>query len=114
MQKTNVVKVLNVNGITEGYAKLQILGMDTEGFMTVINESGECWKYHPNASLSYKVSETLNKEEKVNEHSQVSNTTKKLHGWRLMREFVDTEGNVYHRGIEQPHLKGSLPPTEKK
>lgn len=26
-----------------------------------------------------------------------------------MNEFVDADGTVYHKGIDQPHLKGSLP-----
>ena len=32
-------------------------------------------------------------------------------GWTLMSEFVDKDGNVYHRGIEQPELKGTLKTT---
>ena len=33
-------------------------------------------------------------------------------GWHFMNEFVDADGNVFHKGKEQPKLKGSLPPTE--
>ena len=33
-------------------------------------------------------------------------------GWHFMVEFVDKDGNVFHRGKEQPKLKGTLPPTE--
>ena len=33
-------------------------------------------------------------------------------GWHFMYEFVDADGNVFHKGKEQPKLKGSLPPTE--
>lgn len=32
-------------------------------------------------------------------------------GWTLMAEFVDKDGNVYHRGVEQEKLKGTLDPT---
>jgi len=32
-------------------------------------------------------------------------------GWAFMKEFVDKDGNVYHRGKEQPKLKGKLKPT---
>lgn len=32
-------------------------------------------------------------------------------GWRFMKEFVYKDGTVYHRGVEQPDLKGSLDPT---
>ena len=33
-------------------------------------------------------------------------------GWHWMAEFVDKDGTVYHRGKEQPKLKGTLPPTK--
>ena len=33
-------------------------------------------------------------------------------GWHWMNEFVDKDGTVYHKGKEQPKLKGTLPPTE--
>jgi hypothetical protein len=33
-------------------------------------------------------------------------------GWQFMVEFVDPDGNVFHKGIEQPDLKGTLPPTK--
>ena len=32
-------------------------------------------------------------------------------GWHWMSEFVDKDGNVFHRGKEQPKLKGTLKPT---
>jgi len=35
-------------------------------------------------------------------------------GWHFMNEFVDKDGNVFHRGKEQPKLKGTLPPTKVK
>jgi hypothetical protein len=35
-------------------------------------------------------------------------------GWQFMQEFVDADGNVFHKGIEQPTLKGTLQPTEAK
>jgi hypothetical protein len=33
-------------------------------------------------------------------------------GWQFMKEFVDPQGNVFHKGVEQPHLKGTLEPTK--
>ena len=33
-------------------------------------------------------------------------------GWHWMAEFVDKDGTVYHKGKEQPKLKGTLPPTK--
>ena len=35
-------------------------------------------------------------------------------GWHWMAEFVDKDGNVFHRGKEQPDLKGTLKPTKVK
>tara|TARA_R110000803_G_scaffold77971_1_gene142940 strand:- start:711 stop:1130 length:420 start_codon:yes stop_codon:yes gene_type:complete len=35
-------------------------------------------------------------------------------GWKFMKEFVHENGTVYHKGEEQPKLKGTLPPTPKK
>ena len=32
-------------------------------------------------------------------------------GWHWMNEFVDVDGNVFHKGKEQPKLKGTLKPT---
>jgi len=33
-------------------------------------------------------------------------------GWKFMSEFVDKDGNVYHKGQLQQDLFGTLPPTE--
>ncbi len=33
-------------------------------------------------------------------------------GWHFMNEFVDKDGTVFHKGKEQPDLKGTLPPTK--
>jgi len=35
-------------------------------------------------------------------------------GWHFMTEYVDKDGNVFHRGKEQPKLKGTLKPTPPK
>ena len=35
-------------------------------------------------------------------------------GWHWMVEFVDEKGNVFHKGKEQPKLKGTLKPTKVK
>ena len=32
-------------------------------------------------------------------------------GWHFMKEFVDKDGNVFHKGKEQPKLKDTLEPT---
>ena len=33
-------------------------------------------------------------------------------GWHFMNEFVDKDGTVIHKGVEQPKLKGTLKPTK--
>ena len=35
-------------------------------------------------------------------------------GWHFMAEFVDKDGTVYHKGVEQPKLFGTLEPTKVK
>ena len=35
-------------------------------------------------------------------------------GWHFMNEYVDKDGNVFHKGKEQPKLKGTLKPTKLK
>ena len=41
-------------------------------------------------------------------------TTGRPQGWHWMKEFVDKDGNVFHKGKEQPELKGTLKPTKVK
>jgi len=33
-------------------------------------------------------------------------------GWHFMAEFVDKDGSVFHKGVEQKNLKNTLPPTK--
>lgn len=33
-------------------------------------------------------------------------------GWKFMKVFVDKDGNVFHKGIQQEDLFGTLPPTK--
>ena len=35
-------------------------------------------------------------------------------GWHFMNEYVDKDGNVFHKGKEQPELKGTIKPTKVK
>ncbi len=37
---------------------------------------------------------------------------KRPRGWAWMAVFVDSNGNVFHKGVEQPDLKGTLEPTK--
>lgn len=36
----------------------------------------------------------------------------KPRGWKFMKEYVHKDGTVYHKGVEQPGLKGTLKPTK--
>jgi len=38
----------------------------------------------------------------------------RIRGWQFMKEFVHKDGTVYHKGVEQPKLKGTLEPTRPK
>jgi hypothetical protein len=40
-----------------------------------------------------------------------SNKIKRHRGWKFMKEYVDSEGNVFFRGEEQTKLKGTKEPT---
>ena len=33
-------------------------------------------------------------------------------GWHFMSEFVDKDGNVFHKGVEAKQLKCTIPPTK--
>ena len=44
----------------------------------------------------------------------VKKSTGRPAGWHWMNEFVDKDGNVFHKGKEQPELKGTLKPTKVK
>jgi len=46
--------------------------------------------------------------------SSIKKTTGRPAGWHWMKEFVDKDGNVFHKGKEQPELKGTLKPTKVK
>jgi len=39
------------------------------------------------------------------------NKVRRPRGWRFYKEFVDSEGNVFFKGVEQPKLKGTKKPT---
>ena len=45
------------------------------------------------------------------EESKSYKPTGRPAGWHWMNEFVDVDGNEFHKGKEQPKLKGTLKPT---
>ena len=48
------------------------------------------------------------------EESKSYKPTGRPAGWHWMNEFVDVDGNVFHKGKEQPKLKGTKKPTKVK
>ena len=50
----------------------------------------------------------------TNHTSDAPTGPRKPKGWKFMKVFVDSEGNVYHKGEEQTALKGTLEPTKEK
>ena len=50
----------------------------------------------------------------VEESKSAYKPTGRPAGWHWMNEFVDVDGNVFHKGKEQPKLKGTLKPTKVK
>lgn len=47
----------------------------------------------------------------IHQVKEKSDKPKKPKGYHLMKVYVDPEGNVFHKGKEQPELKGTLKPT---
>jgi hypothetical protein len=41
----------------------------------------------------------------------VAEKSDKPKGWKFMKEYVAEDGTVFHKGIEQPSLFGTLPPS---
>jgi len=50
---------------------------------------------------------TIYSEEEVKLLEEQVKQVKKPRGWHFKEEFIDDEGNVYHKGKLQPHLKGT-------
>lgn len=47
-----------------------------------------------------------------NINQPIQTKVRKPRGWKFMKQFVDSQGNVYHRGVLIPQLKSTLPPTQ--
>ena len=59
-------------------------------------------------------SRCLNKKIPIDEPKSKYISTGRPAGWHWMNEYVDKDGNVFHKGKEQFKLKGTLPPTKVK
>ena len=78
-----------------------------------------CGRYEPVGELAVavKCSRCVNmimRRDYPLEESKSYKPTGRPAGWHWMTEFVDVDGNVFHRGKEQPKLKGTLKPTKVK
>ena len=47
-----------------------------------------------------------------NPNETVKSKPSRPKGWHWMKEFVDKDGTVFHKGKEVPELKGTLSPTK--
>jgi len=54
----------------------------------------------------------MSKFPELHEDKKKRESTGRPAGWHFMAEFVDKDGNVFHKGKEQPDLKGTLSPTK--
>ena len=54
----------------------------------------------------------MNKFPELHEEKTQRESSGRPAGWHFMGEFVDKDGNVFHRGKEQPKLFGTLKPTK--
>ena len=54
--------------------------------------------------IAEKSTETYSDDE-INKIEESVRHIKKPRGWHLKEEFIDSEGNVYHKGKIQPQLK---------
>jgi hypothetical protein len=48
---------------------------------------------------------------KAKKKEEEKNKIRRARGWKFMKEYVDSEGNVFFKGEEQPELKGTKEPT---
>jgi len=50
---------------------------------------------------------TIYSEDEMKKLEEMASKVEKIKGWNFKKEYVDLEGNVYHKGKLQPHLKGT-------
>jgi len=81
----------------------------------------QCGEYIPvsEEAVAVKCSREVNHKMMVmfpelHEGKPTRKTTGRPAGWHFMKQFVDKDGNVFHKGKEVPELKGTLPITEVK
>jgi len=79
--------------------------------LDITKEDGKSIIYVEENGIKYKINGINKIVITDNNIDDIKIEIKKPRGWHFMNEFVDSEGNVYHKGVEQPELKGTLTPT---
>ena len=95
-------KKIEYHSYTEG--SIRYMSCMTCGHYTVVGDSAT------GVRCSNCVMKTMMNQYPV-EESKSYKPTGRPAGWHWMNEFVDVDGNVFHKGKEQPKLKGTLKPT---
>ena len=98
-----MAKLLWANNINAETAEI----LRTEGNIVYVKYQGVSYRID---GLSKTVIDEVKTESKY-EYIVSKNEVKKPRGWHFRDVFVDVEGNVYHKGVEQPDLKGTLEST---
>ena len=95
-------KKIEYHSYTEG--SIRYMSCMTCGHYTVVGDSAT------GVRCSNCVMKTMMNQYPVEEPKSYKPTGRPA-GWHWMNEFVDVDGNVFHKGKEQPKLKGTLKPT---
>ena len=90
-------RLLIVNGIDPNRVKI-INMVNKPEFSALVEFEG----------TTYKITKNGKEIIQPQNNTYTKNDVKKPRGWHFRDVFVDSEGNVYHKGIEQPELKGTL------
>ena len=98
-------KKIEYHSYTEG--SIRYMSCMTCGHYTVVGDSAT------GVRCSNCVMKTMMNQYPV-EESKSYKPTGRPAGWHWMNEFVDVDGNVFHKGKEQPKLKGTKKPTKVK
>ena len=73
----------------------------------VINKKLSFVNFEQTELLEEGPTKTIYSEEELLRLEEEAKKVKKPRGWHFKEEFVDSEGNVWHKGKLQPHLKGT-------
>ena len=107
MQKMN--RILLIHGLDP--SKTNILETITENGKSIVLVENEGIKYMLDGNNKTIVSSEENVTEEVIENTIDIENYKRPKSWHFRAIFVDIDGTVYKRGVEQPELKGTLPPS---